>query len=90
MVWNDARTSVGNRWGSGPARVNGIPVEGSACRFASSKCGCWDSRGQPQTAVPVRVDGRISRFAIGPEHRTLWASTKSGDRAAAAAQAFHT
>jgi len=31
-----------------------------------------DSRGQPQTAVPVRVDGRISRFAIGPEHRTLW------------------
>lgn len=71
MVWNDARTSVGNRWGSGPARVNGIPVEVSL-PFRVKQVRVLDSRGQPQTAVPVRVDGRISRFAIGPEHRTLW------------------
>ena len=27
MVWNDTRTSVGNKWGTGPTLVNGIPVE---------------------------------------------------------------
>jgi hypothetical protein len=31
-----------------------------------------DGRGQPEAAVPVRVDGNTSRFTIGPEHRTLW------------------
>jgi hypothetical protein len=35
-----------------------------------------DSRGRPQAAVPVRVEGNTSSFTIGPEHRTLWYEIK--------------
>ena len=71
MVWNDARTSVGNKWGTGPTLVNGIPVE-VTLPFRVNRVQALDGRGQPQAAIPVRVEGNNSRFTIGPEHRTLW------------------
>jgi len=71
MVWNDTRTSVGNKWGSGPTLVNGIAAE-VTLPFRVKKVQALDSRGQPQAAVPVHVEGNTSRFTIGPEHHTLW------------------
>lgn len=71
MVWNEARTSVGNKWGTGPTLVNGITAE-VKLPFRVKQVQALDGRGQPQTAVPIRVDGSASRFTIGAEHRTLW------------------
>ena len=71
VVWNDARTSVGNKWGTSPTLVNGIPAE-IKLPFRVKQVQALDGRGQPQAAVPVRVDGNASRFTIGAEHRTLW------------------
>ncbi len=71
MVWNDARTSVGNKWGAGPTLVNGIPAE-VTLPFRVKSVQALDGRGQPQAAVVVRVEGNTSRFTIGPEQRTLW------------------
>jgi hypothetical protein len=71
MVWNDTRTSVGNKWGTGPTLADGIPAE-ATLPFQVKSVQALDSRGQPQAAVPVRVEGNTSRFAIGPEHHTLW------------------
>lgn len=75
MVWNDQRTSVGNKWGTGPTLVNGIQAEVSL-PFRVKSVKALDSRGQPQAAVPVRIEGDTSRFTIGPEHRTLWYEIK--------------
>jgi hypothetical protein len=71
MVWNDTRTSVGNKWGTGPTLVNGIPAE-VTLPFRIKSVHALDGRGQPQGAVPVRLEGNTSQFTIGPEHRTLW------------------
>ena len=71
MVWNAARTSVGRQWGTGPTQVNGIPAE-IMLPFRVRNVHALDGRGKRQTAVSLKVDGNTSRFAIGPEHRTLW------------------
>ena len=76
MVWNDTRTSVGNKWGSGPTLVNGIPAE-VTLPFRVKSVHALDGRGQPQGAVPIRVEGDTSHFTIGPEHRTLWYEIES-------------
>ena len=65
MVWNDSRTSVGNKWGTGPTLVNGISAE-VTLPFRVKSVQALDGRGQPQGAVPVRVEGNTSRFTIGP------------------------
>ena len=75
MVWNDTRTSIGNQWGTGPTLVNGIPAE-VTLPFPVKSVQALDGRGQPQGAVPVRIEGNISHFAIGPEHHTLWYEIK--------------
>lgn len=71
MVWNDTRTSVGNKWGTGPTVVNGISAE-VTLPFRVKSVHALNGRGQPQVAVPVRLEGNTSHFTIGPEHRTLW------------------
>jgi hypothetical protein len=71
MQWNDLRTSVGNRWGSGPAQVNGVAAE---VDFPARirRVQALDGRGQPQGEVPLRAAGAATHFSIGPNHRTLW------------------
>jgi hypothetical protein len=75
MVWNDTRTSVGNKWGTGPTLVNGIAAE-VTLPFRVKSVQALDCRGQPQAAVPVRIEVNTSRFSIGPEHHTLWYEIK--------------
>jgi hypothetical protein len=75
MVWNEARTSVGNKWGKGPTLVNGIPAN-VTLPFRVKSVYALDGRGQPQATVPVQSKGPNSRFTIGPKHRTLWYEIK--------------
>jgi hypothetical protein len=71
MTWNAARTSVGNQWGTGPAQVNGIAAEIALPR-RGARVFALDGRGQRAGEVVVNASGDGSRFAIGPEQRTLW------------------
>ena len=71
MIWNETRTSVGNKWGEGPTEVNGIPAE-ITLPFSVGSIYALDGRGQRLAALPAKMEGRTSRFTIGPERRTLW------------------
>lgn len=71
MAWNDARTSVGNQWGTGPAEVNGIAAEVVLPR-PGARMFALDGRGHRRGEVPP-LDGAVaSRFRPGAEYRTLW------------------
>ncbi len=71
MVWNEKRTSVGRKWGKGPALMNGITATVSlGSRITSVQA--LDPTGKPQGAVQVERTGAGSRWSIGPEHRTIW------------------
>jgi hypothetical protein len=74
MRWNATRTSVGKNWGTGPAQVNGVPLEVTLPR-GGARVWALDGRGQRQGEVAAapgagREAGR--RFKLGPEYRTLW------------------
>jgi hypothetical protein len=71
MGWNAERTSVGRNWGTGPTQVNGIAATLElAGRIASVHA--LDGRGTRAKALPLKTSGGATRFAIGPEHKTLW------------------
>jgi len=71
MIWNESRTSIGNRWGSGPALVNGIGAE-LRLPFRVSGVQALDGAGRRQGAVRIELENNATRFSIGPEYRTLW------------------
>ncbi len=71
MEWNEERTSVGSRWGTGPTQVNGISAT-LTLTSGVKKVHALDGRGLPAGEVPVKLgEGEVS-FAIGPEYGTLW------------------
>lgn len=71
MVWNAARTSVGDQWGEGPARCEGIPF---ALSLAARQASAWtlDTRGRRTAAVPHEPGPGGLRFQFGPQYQTLW------------------
>jgi hypothetical protein len=71
MKWNEARTSVGNQWGSGPAQVNGIAAEITLPQ-RGARLFALDGRGHRMHEVPPADGSAASRFKLGAEHRTLW------------------
>ena len=71
MGWNQERTSVGDKWGTGPTQVNGIPAEISL-RGRIAAVYALDGRGARVKRVPATNEGGVARWTIGPEHRTLW------------------
>lgn len=71
MVWNEKRTSVGRKWGKGPALLSGIAAKISlASRIISIQA--LDATGKPQGVVKFERAGAAARWSIGPEHRTIW------------------
>lgn len=71
MIWNEERTSIGDRWGDGPAMVNGISAE-MTLPFRVSNVYALDGKGRRQSNVPASYMGGKTHFTIGPDHRTLW------------------
>lgn len=67
MGWNAERTTVGDRWGTGPALVQGVRA---TIRLPS---GGWSVAALDPTGRPTStVTSSASSFAIGPEQRTVW------------------
>ncbi|MBP7142522.1 MAG: hypothetical protein KBA71_11490 [Opitutaceae bacterium] len=71
MQWNEARTSVGRNWGTGPAEVNGIPMEITLPR-SGARVFALDGRGQRTSEVSSSDNGKAARFKLGPAQQTLW------------------
>jgi hypothetical protein len=69
MKWNETRTSVGSDWGTGPAQVNGVPLEITLPR-TGARIHALDGRGQRMHEVQRGTEGR--RFTLGANDRTVW------------------
>ncbi|HUU42696.1 MAG TPA: hypothetical protein VMX57_02895, partial [Planctomycetota bacterium] len=73
MGWNAERTSVSDRWGTGPTQVNGIPLNITAHATGVNKVWALDGRG-----ARVNEIGLMSRepgvwtMNVGPQNKTLW------------------
>jgi hypothetical protein len=73
MGWNADRTSVGNTWGKGPTRAEGISARVSLpTRAKAVTVHALDGTGKRKGKVKVNLDGGRATFTIGPAHRTLW------------------
>jgi hypothetical protein len=73
MGWNGERTSVGNKWGSGPVQVEGIPARISLETTARKvTVHALDERGKRKGRVESRLEGGQLHFEIGPDHKSLW------------------
>jgi hypothetical protein len=71
MVWNAERTSVGRKWGKGPALMNGITAKITLANRVTA-IRALDGTGKPQGNVKVDHTDNASSWSIGPEHRTIW------------------
>ncbi|HEX2950257.1 MAG TPA: carbohydrate binding domain-containing protein [Armatimonadota bacterium] len=74
MLWNTTQTSIGDKWGTSPVLVEGIPATVVLpVKPQQILVFPLDERGQRKaTPVPIsEADGK-AKFAIGPEYRTLW------------------
>jgi hypothetical protein len=73
MVWNEARTSIGDQWGSGPAMAAGIPASITLrTQATAATVYALDARGQRVKPIPATLTNGQLVFRIAPEHRTLW------------------
>ncbi len=73
MVWNAARTSVGDQWGHGPTLAEGIPAT-VTLRTDGGARHVWalDGTGKRVGEVPAAyANGRLT-FTVGPQFKTLW------------------
>ncbi len=72
MGWNEDRTSVGDRWGTAPCRIEVVKgmviIEGDPLRQVIS----LDGRGQKLEELPLRSTEKGTSFTIGDGPPTLW------------------
>jgi hypothetical protein len=67
MGWNPDRTSVGNRWGSGPAVVQGVRGTVALPR------GGWQVDALDPTGAPKqRLAADTQTITLDPAHKTIW------------------
>lgn len=73
MGWNEARTSVSNRWGEAPVHAEGVTAE-IEIETAAKKVTvhALDGTGARKKVVPSELkDGKVA-FKAAPEHQTVW------------------
>ena len=73
MVWNADRSSVGNQWGTGPTRIEGIlAFVRLATDLKQARVWALDATGARQFGVPSRVRNGVLSFAISSAWKTAW------------------
>jgi hypothetical protein len=68
MEWNEDRTSVGHKWGTGPTIVENIPATLHIPPRDDLVAYALDGTGT-RTAKVTPIDGV---FTFGPQNRTVW------------------
>lgn len=72
MGWNQDSTSVSDKWGTSPTRVEGIPAKVVLKGMNPFKVVAMDAAGHAGPAVNVGREGDEQSFNIGAQYRTLW------------------
>lgn len=72
MVWNEARTSVSDKWGTEPTVAEGIPAVITFKGFDSLRVQALDGTGAPKGDVPCQTSDKGLGFTIGAQYKTLW------------------
>ena len=73
MVWNADRTSVGDKWGSGPTQAEGVSGAVAVQTLAkSATVYALDGTGRRLTKVASKLADGLLTFNIGPENKTIW------------------
>ena len=72
MVWNAARTSVGDQWGHGPTMAEGIPATVVIRTSVGHSVWALDGTGKRVEKVPVVAGNGELTFSVGPQYKTLW------------------
>ncbi len=73
MQWNKERTSVGDKWGTAPTLVEGIPARIALhTLMTSATVYALDGTGKRMGTVDSKLSGSMLTFAIGPDNKTLW------------------
>jgi hypothetical protein len=73
MQWNEARTSVGANWGTGPTMAEGVPAQ-ILLRTTAKTATVWvlDGSGKRIQKVPSQIINGNLRFTVGPQFQTVW------------------
>ena len=73
MGWNADRTSVGDKWGTGPTQAEGVHGVVSIRTLATSgTVYALDGTGKRRGKVESKIANGLLTFAIGPESKTIW------------------
>jgi hypothetical protein len=86
MVWNEARTSLSDRWGTSPPLVEIVPVEATLRREArlqkdqeetASSAGAWkafalDPSGARRAPLEIRLAPQEIALSATPAEKTVW------------------
>ncbi len=79
MKWNEARTSVGTNWGTGPTMAQDIPAQ-IIVRTEAKKVTVYalDGSGKRAQTVPSQIVNGQLRFRIGAQFQTIWYEIEAG------------
>ncbi|MFK7818296.1 MAG: hypothetical protein AB8G99_06240 [Planctomycetaceae bacterium] len=72
MQWNDERTSVSDKWGTGPTRINPVSATVRIASRQVRKVFALDGTGARTKEVPVKRTSDGIEFSIGGKFETLW------------------
>ena len=73
MGWNADRSSVGDKWGSGPTQVEGITAFMRVLTdLKSARVWALDETGARRQIVPSRLKNGVLSFTISPAWKTTW------------------
>ncbi|MBI4603400.1 MAG: cellulase family glycosylhydrolase [Planctomycetes bacterium] len=72
MGWNAERSTVGDRWGEAPARVEVVRGRARIAGAPLARVAALDGRGQRLAEVPVERSGEASTFRLGSGPATVW------------------
>ena len=72
MGWNEARTTVGDKWGASPTKVEGIPVRIGFSNMKSLKVSALDPEGNVSIEIPVYGNKKEQRINLDSRYKTLW------------------
>ncbi len=72
MEWNADRSSVADRWGTAPSRIEPVRARIRIAGDPVGKVHSLDGRGQEEAEVKVEEGGGASSFTIGEGPPTLW------------------
>ena len=73
MGWNADRTSVGDKWGDGPATLE-TPSATLDLKTLATRAGVWrlDATGKRAGQIPATLEKGHLRFTVSPDDQSPW------------------